>query len=166
MARTAPANLTKADLTKAEFGRTVFSGADLTGADLSYANISRALFDGARLSGVNLTGAYLLLAHFEGADLSERVAHYLEAAETVASEPVAIEADLSEADGIWQLQLRYGEGGSRQFRARRCETVVDAAAFVVAVAIDPEAGCPSRSPAWPTSRLGGGPRAALVRADG
>ena len=73
----------------------------------------------------------------EGADLGDRVAHYLDAVEGTTPTPLKIEADLAEADGIWRLQLRYGDEGSRTFRARRCETVVDAAAFVVAVAIDP-----------------------------
>ncbi len=73
----------------------------------------------------------------EGADLADRVAHYLEVVDGAASTPVQIDADLTETGGIWALDLRYGDGGTRQFRARRCETVVDAAAFVVAVAIDP-----------------------------
>ena len=45
-------------------------------------------------------------------------------------------ANLSQADDTWTLRLELGDT-ERTFRAPRCETVLDAAAFVIAATIDP-----------------------------
>jgi uncharacterized protein YjbI with pentapeptide repeats len=83
------ANLTRADLRLAYFGRADLSGSDLSGADLSEtslrrgyfakaklentqmigADLTRADFYGARLVGANLSCAYLEGANLSGADL-------------------------------------------------------------------------------------------------
>jgi uncharacterized protein YjbI with pentapeptide repeats len=59
------ANLSRADLSWANLSGANLSGANLYGANLSWANLSGADLSGANLSGANLSGAYL-----SGADLS------------------------------------------------------------------------------------------------
>src|SRR5262245_38316325 len=77
----------------------------------------------------------------EGASLEERVRSYV-TYEQQAEAGLAVDAHLRRSnDGQWLLDLEIEEvGGSaslRQLVAPHCETVLDAAAFVVAVAIDP-----------------------------
>jgi len=59
-----------ADLSGANLYRADLSGADLSGADLSGANLYRADFSGADLSGANLSGANLTGANLSGANLT------------------------------------------------------------------------------------------------
>ena len=85
MADISGANLSRANLSRADLGGAHLSGADLSwadlggaylrGADLSRADLSPAYLSGAYLihaylSGADLSGAYLLWANFSGADLS------------------------------------------------------------------------------------------------
>jgi hypothetical protein len=75
------AYLTRADLTGANLFRANLTGADLTGAnlfradltraDLTRANLTGAYLSDADLTGANLTGAYLTRADLTGADLSD-----------------------------------------------------------------------------------------------
>jgi uncharacterized protein YjbI with pentapeptide repeats len=64
------ADLSGADLYKADLSRANLSGADLYGANLSGANLYRADFSGANLYGANLYGANLSRVDLSGADLS------------------------------------------------------------------------------------------------
>ena len=65
------ANLTGADLTGANLFRANLTGADLTGANLTGADLTGANLAGADLAGANLTGANLTGANLYGADLEE-----------------------------------------------------------------------------------------------
>jgi hypothetical protein len=75
------ANLSGADLSRANLSGAYLSGADLSranlswaklsGADLSRANLSRAKLSGAKLSGADLSGADLSGADLSWANLSE-----------------------------------------------------------------------------------------------
>jgi uncharacterized protein YjbI with pentapeptide repeats len=58
------------NLSKGDFGRSVFDGADLSGASFRLSNVARARFAGARMAGTDLTQAFLFAARFEGTDLS------------------------------------------------------------------------------------------------
>jgi uncharacterized protein YjbI with pentapeptide repeats len=58
------------NLSKGDFGRSVFEGADLTGATLRLSNIARARFGGAIMSGADLTQAFMYATRFEATDLS------------------------------------------------------------------------------------------------
>ena len=59
-----------ADISWADLSRANLSGADLSGANLSRANLSRADLSGANLSRAYLSGANLSRANLSGADLS------------------------------------------------------------------------------------------------
>ena len=76
----------------------------------------------------------------EGASLEERVRTYV-SYEQQEKAGLAVDAHLRRSsDGQWLLDLEIDKGGDaslRQLVAPHCETVLDAAAFVVAVAIDP-----------------------------
>ena len=58
------------NLSKGDFGRSNFDGADLTSATLRLSNIARASFVGAKLSGTDLTQAFTFGAKFAATDLS------------------------------------------------------------------------------------------------
>jgi hypothetical protein len=60
----------RADLSGADLSRANLYGADLSGANLSRANLSRADLYGANLSGANLSRANLSRADLSGANLS------------------------------------------------------------------------------------------------
>ena len=64
------ANLTGADLTDANLTRANLAGAYLTGAYLARANLAGAYLTGAYLTDANLTGADLTRANLAGADLT------------------------------------------------------------------------------------------------
>ncbi|HAC2116094.1 TPA_asm: hypothetical protein GJJ38_03855 [Listeria monocytogenes] len=69
------ANLSYADLRRADLSGANLRGANLRGANLSYANLSyadlrRADLSGANLRGANLRGANLSYANLRGANLS------------------------------------------------------------------------------------------------
>ena len=64
------ANLSRADLSGADLSRANLSRANLSGADLPMANLFRADLSGADLSGANLSGANLFRADLSGANLS------------------------------------------------------------------------------------------------
>ncbi|MGH9576778.1 MAG: pentapeptide repeat-containing protein, partial [Terriglobales bacterium] len=64
------ASLKGANLSKGDFGRSVFEAADLSGATLRLSNIARARFAGATMNGTDLTNAFMYSARFEGTDLS------------------------------------------------------------------------------------------------
>jgi hypothetical protein len=64
------ANLSRANLSGADLSRANLSGADLSGANLSRANLSRANLYGANLSGADLSRANLSGADLNGAKLS------------------------------------------------------------------------------------------------
>ena len=64
------ANLRKANLSGADLSGANLSGADLSGANLSGANLSGADLSGANLSGANLSGADLSGANLSWANLS------------------------------------------------------------------------------------------------
>jgi hypothetical protein len=73
----------------------------------------------------------------EGAELEPRVEHYLQGSGRTLDEAGEVRVELQQADVGWQLSLAIGEGSPRTFEAGRCEVVIDAAAFVLALAIDP-----------------------------
>lgn len=74
----------------------------------------------------------------EDAALDARIAHYLQASTAGDEAATTVDAELSREDDLWRLDLRVpADGDVRTFRAAACGTVIDAAAFVVAVAIDP-----------------------------
>ncbi len=81
------ANLSRADLSEANLSRANLSRADLSGANLSRADLSRADLSGANLSGANLSEADLYWADLSWANLSE--------------------AYLSEADLHWAIIERH-----------------------------------------------------------
>ena len=62
--------LSGVSLSKGDFGRSVFDGADLTGASLRLSNVARASFVGAKLAGADLTQAFTFGARFAATDLS------------------------------------------------------------------------------------------------
>jgi uncharacterized protein YjbI with pentapeptide repeats len=64
------ANLSDADLRRADLRRANLSDADLRGANLRGANLSGACLRGANLRGANLSGANLSRANLSGANLS------------------------------------------------------------------------------------------------
>ena len=64
------ANLSNADLSAANLSRADLTGANLSNADLSAANLSRADLTGANLSNADLSAANLVGANIEEADLS------------------------------------------------------------------------------------------------
>ena len=64
------ANLFRANLSGADLSRANLSGANLSGADLFRADLSGANLSGADLSRANLSGADLSRADLSGADLS------------------------------------------------------------------------------------------------
>ncbi len=76
-------------------------------------------------------------AQCEDAQLGERVEYYLAAAGGSATTSAKISADLRRQEGLWRLEFRLGEAEVRTLRAMQCSTVIDAAAFVLAVTIDP-----------------------------
>ena len=65
------ANLRRADLSGADLSGANLSDADLSGADLRGANLSDADLSGADLSGANLSGANLSGADLRGANLRD-----------------------------------------------------------------------------------------------
>ena len=67
------ANLCRADLTGANLSKADLSGANLRKADLTGANLSKADLSGAKLRGANLCGADLREADLRWADLSETI---------------------------------------------------------------------------------------------
>jgi hypothetical protein len=92
---------------------------------------------GARLDGppvdVQTRGATC-----DDADLEARIGHYLQTSSATTDGPTRVDAELVREESLWRLDLRVPQGSSvRTFRAASCATVIDAAAFVVAVAIDP-----------------------------
>ena len=64
------AEFSDVDWSRAELGRADFSNARLEGVNFEYSNLSRAKFNGAKLMNVNFSGAYTYLTHFENVDLS------------------------------------------------------------------------------------------------
>ncbi len=54
---------------RSELGRANFRDAQLTEVSFEYSNISRAIFNDARLTGVTFSGAYTFLTRFEDVDL-------------------------------------------------------------------------------------------------
>lgn len=88
-----------------------------------------------------------------GASLEERVRPYV-TADQQARAGLAVDGHLRRSDdGQWVLDLEIARGDDssvRQLVAPHCETVLDAAAFVVAVAIDPSlASTPLSEPPVP-----------------
>lgn len=88
-----------------------------------------------------------------GASLEERVRPYV-TADQQAQAGLAVDAHVRRSDdGQWVLDLEIARGDDssvRQLVAPHCETVLDAAAFVVAVAIDPSlASTPLTEPPVP-----------------
>jgi len=63
------ANLSRANLSGADFSRANLYGANLSGADFSGANLSRANLSGADFSRANLSGADFSRANLSGANL-------------------------------------------------------------------------------------------------
>jgi len=88
----------------------------------------------------------------DGPSLEARVRTYV-SADRQAQASLVVDANLRRsADGQWLLDLEIDKGGEsslRQLVAPHCETVLDAAAFVVAVAIDPSLAGTGTSPAEP-----------------
>jgi uncharacterized protein YjbI with pentapeptide repeats len=58
------------NLSKGDFGRSVFERADLSGASMRLSNLARARFGGANLSGADLSQAFVFATRFEDTDLS------------------------------------------------------------------------------------------------
>ncbi len=75
-----------------------------------------------------------------GPTLEARVANYLSGSEADA-EQWSARGVLTQLEGTWSIDLEIALGAEpaslRQFSAGDCETVLDAAAFVFAVAVDP-----------------------------
>ncbi len=72
-----------------------------------------------------------------GPSLRQRVDALLEGSQ-VGGTSTAVEAMLDERDGVWSVTLRWGgQSAPRRFEGATCQTVLDAAAFVIAVAVDP-----------------------------
>jgi uncharacterized protein YjbI with pentapeptide repeats len=67
------ANLSGANLNKADLSESNLSGAILSGVNLSEANLSKVNLSGAILSGVNFNKAILIEANFSGANLSKAI---------------------------------------------------------------------------------------------
>jgi hypothetical protein len=77
-------------------------------------------------------------ASCDDADLEARIAHYLQSSSAAGETAMTVDAELAREGSLWRLHLRVpADGSMRTFRAASCATVIDAAAFVVAVAIDP-----------------------------
>ena len=99
------ADLSGANLSGAELSRAYLSGANLSGADLSGADLSGAYLSGADLSGANLSGA-----HLSGADLidgGQRVDGYRIVAWLAADGRIMIRAgcrnfDMADARAHWE----------------------------------------------------------------
>jgi hypothetical protein len=75
-------------------------------------------------------------------DLEARVEDYLSRSTTPTTTALSTTIQLDRTlDGTWRLELQLGHegaaGGKRAFTADACETLIDAAAFVIAVTIDP-----------------------------
>ncbi|MEM6989872.1 MAG: hypothetical protein AAF721_05230, partial [Myxococcota bacterium] len=65
--------------------------------------------------------------------VTARVAEYLGPDATV---PLTIATTLQRRDDLWSLEVDI-DGSRREFSAPHCATVIDAAAFVIAVTVDP-----------------------------
>jgi uncharacterized protein YjbI with pentapeptide repeats len=91
------ANLSRADLSGADLRQAYLSRADLSKADLSRANLSRANLSGADLSGAILIEATLRQANLSGADLSKAILIEADLNEAILSGANLIEANLIEA---------------------------------------------------------------------
>jgi uncharacterized protein YjbI with pentapeptide repeats len=124
------ANLSVADLSKADLSGANLSEADLSKANLSGANLSEADLSKADLSGANLSEADLSKANLSGADLSEANLSVADLSEANLSEADLSkadlsganlsEADLSGADLSWANLngcLFYMGAGNRNFEA-------------------------------------------------
>ena len=72
-------------------------------------------------------------------EVTRRVEQLLGSPEALAGSPVRMRAAVtSSGDGTFVLSLR-GERGARELRGESCEVVADAAALIVAMAVDPDA---------------------------
>ena len=58
------------DWSRSELGRANFSNARFKDVNFEYSNLSRVRFNGAKLTNVNFSGAYTYLTNFENVDLS------------------------------------------------------------------------------------------------
>ena len=65
--------MNRANLSKAEQYRVVFTKAKLGGVNFKNSNLARAKLSGLALDGVQMAGAYLYLTHLHGSDLSRAV---------------------------------------------------------------------------------------------
>ena len=100
----------RADLSGAELSRADLSGANLSGAELSRAYLSGANLSGAYLSHANLSGANLSGAYLSGADLidgGQRVDGYRIVAWLAADGRIMIRAgcrnfDMADARAHWE----------------------------------------------------------------
>jgi hypothetical protein len=92
------ANLYGADLSRANLYRANLSGANLYGADLSRANLYGANLSGANLYGADLSGADLSGANLSGADLSRADLRGADLSGADLSGADLSRADLSRAD--------------------------------------------------------------------
>ena len=99
------ANLSEADLSRANLSRANLSEADLSGASLSWADLCGADLSGANLSWANLSEADLSRANLSGADLS--LANLIGADLSGAD---LSRANLSEAKNL--AQVRWGADGN------------------------------------------------------
>jgi len=64
------ADLTGANMSKAELARVILRDAVISGVPLSYSNLSRADISGTDFEDAELTGTYMYLTLLNGADLS------------------------------------------------------------------------------------------------
>ena len=63
------AELVDVDWSKSELGRVDFTGARINRVDFQFSNLSRVIFNDARITEVNFKGAYTFRTHFEDVDL-------------------------------------------------------------------------------------------------
>jgi uncharacterized protein YjbI with pentapeptide repeats len=64
------ADLTGANMAKAELARVILIDAVVSGVSFGYSNLSRANLTGTDLEDADLTGTYMFLTRIDGADLS------------------------------------------------------------------------------------------------
>jgi hypothetical protein len=99
------ANLSGANLSRADLRDANLSGANLSGANLSRANLRDANLSGANLRDANLSGADLMDANLEGADLRDA-----KGVSAYASTPLMMLLDQPGKIRAYKLVTAAGEG--------------------------------------------------------
>ncbi len=93
-----PLNLNGADLTDADLRRANFCGVRLSGAIFKNANMIGTILTGANLSGADFTGAELSVAEFNDATLTDAIFTDVDSRNAFFRRAILIGADLTDAD--------------------------------------------------------------------